>query len=344
MKICVISSNVLPCLPLADPENGYNGLEQVVWSLSAGLARRGHDVTLVAPIGSKPGPGVSLHGTTRGEGEERAYSGYWQRLPEYQVIIDHSWNKWSYILKIEGRLPAPVLGVVHAPVHTMYERPPPVLLPCIVAISRDQAAHVSELWGVPARAAYNGLDLSFYKSNGASRGDRHLFLARMSKIKGPHLAVDLARKLRFQLDLVGDDRITGEPELAQRMIALARNNITYHGGVSRTRAVEFFSQAKALIHPAFDFREPFGLSCVEMQSCGGAVLASDHGALRETIVHGETGFVVKTVEEMEELLRTDAVREIRSEACRANAERFSIEKMVARYEELCVEAIDTGGW
>lgn len=344
MKICIISSTILPCLPLDDPQNGYNGLEQIVWSLSAGLARRGHEVLLVAPIGSKPAPGVTLHGTTQGESEERAYSGYWQRLPEYQVTIDHSWNKWAYILKIEGKLPAPVLGVMHAPVNTMYGRPPPVLLPCVVAISQDQAAHASELWGVPARTAYNGIDLSHYRSNGSSRCDRHLFLARISSIKGPHLAVDLARSLRFKLDLVGDDRITGEPELAHRMRALAQHNITYHGGVSRQRAVEFFSTAKALLHPAFAFREPFGLSIVEAQACGAPVIASDHGACRELVKHGETGFVVKTVDEMRELIRTDAVSAIRPEACRANAERFSVEKMVARYEELCVEALDTGGW
>jgi glycosyltransferase involved in cell wall biosynthesis len=344
MKICVISSTVLPCLPLDDPENGYNGLEQIAWSTAAGLARRGHDVTLVAPIGSKPPPGVELHGTTCGESEERAYSGYWQRLPEFQAILDHSWQKWSYILKIEGKLAAPILGVVHAPVHTMYASPPPVLLPCVVAISQDQAAHVSELWGVPGRVCYNGIDLTHYRSTGATRGDRYLFLARMSKIKGPHLAVDLARSLRFQLDLVGDDLITGEPELAQRMMALAKNNITYHGGVSRTRTVEFFSMAKALLHPAFAFREPFGLSVVEAQAAGCPVIVSDHGALRETVKHGETGFVCKTITEMEQLIRDDAVKSIRSDACVANAARFSIDKMVTRYEELCTEALDTGGW
>jgi glycosyltransferase involved in cell wall biosynthesis len=344
VKICVISSTVLPCLPLDDPQNGYNGLEQIVWSLSAGLARRGHDVMLVAPNGSKPPPGVTLHGTTQGESETAAYSGYWQKLPEYELIIDQSWEKWSYILKIEGRLNVPILGVVHAPVHTMYSRPPPVLLPCIVALSNDQADNVSELWGVPARVAYNGIDLSHYKSNGAKRSDRYLFLARMSRIKGPHLAVDIARSQRIKLDLVGDDRITGEPELAQRMTMLAKHNIAYHGGVSRTRTVEFFSTAKALLHPAFAFREPFGLSIVEANACGCPAIVSDHGALRETVKHGETGFVVKTVAEMEELVRSDAVSEISSDACRANAERFSIEKMVKRYEELCTEAIDTGGW
>lgn len=348
MKICVISSTVLPCLPLTDPNNGYNGLEQVVWSLAGGLARRGHEVLLVAPGGTVAPPGVGLHGTTVGESEERAYSGYWQRLPEYQVVIDHSWQKWSYILKTEGRLDAPILGVMHAPVNTMYAAPPPVLLPSLVAISKDQAAHIGEHLGVGARVAYNGIDLDFYRS--ATRGpmhkqgDRYLFLARMSKIKGPHIAVDLARQLRFPLDLVGDDRITGEPELAQRMIALATGNIAYHGGVSRQRAVEMFGKAKALLHPAFAFREPFGLSIVEAQACGCPVIASDHGALRETIVHGETGFVVKTVDDMRELIKSDAIADIRPDLCRRNASRFSIDAMVKRYEELCTEALDTGGW
>jgi glycosyltransferase involved in cell wall biosynthesis len=211
------------------------------------------------------------------------------------------------------------------------------------------------LWGVGARFAYNGIDLDFYKAMdnppigpgsmaGSSLRSRYLFLARMSKIKGPHLAVDLARKLRFQLDLIGDDRITGEPELAHRLLGLAKNNITYHGGVSRERAVQWFSVAKALLHPAFSFREPFGLAPVEAQACGCPVIASDNGACRETIVHGETGFVVKDIEAMEELIRSDAVATIKADACRANAERFSITKMVDRYEELCKEALDTGGW
>lgn len=342
MKICVISSTVLPCLPLTDPTNGYNGLEQVAWSCASGLARRGHEVTLVAPKPSAA-PGVTMHHTTRGESEAQAYGGYWPMLPDFDVIIDHSWQKWAYILKVEGRLKAPVLGVVHAPVNTMYGSPPPVPLPSIVTISKDQATHVSELWGVPARVAYNGIDLDFYASQ-AARGDRYLFLARISKIKGPHLAVDLARQLRFPLDMVGDDRLTGEPELAQRIVSLSTQNIKYHGGVSRQRAVEFFSTAKALIHPAFPFREPFGLSIVEAQACGCPVIASDNGACRETIQHGETGFVVKTVEEMAELIKTNAVSSIRAEACRANASRFSIDVMTKRYEELCTEALDTGGW
>jgi len=340
MKIIVISTTIMTV-----PITGYGGLEAVAYSCAAGLARRGHEVLLIAPVGSTAPPGVTLHGTTLGESEMQAYSGYWQRLLEADAIIDHTWQKWSYILKVEGKLKAPVLGVVHAPVNTMYASPPPVLFPCIVAISQDQADAVSELWGVPARVAYNGVDLDFYKAKkDAKKNGRYLFLARMSTIKGPHIAVDLARKLRFGLDLVGDDKITGEPQLAQRMRMAAVNNITYHGGVSRERAVDFFSAAKAMLHMNQHFKEPFGLAPVEAQACGLPVVAFDNGAMRETIKHGETGFIVKSVSEAEELIKTDAVKTIKADACRTNAQRFSVKNMIDAYEKLCKEAVEGGGW
>ena len=339
MKIAVISTTVFPV-----PLPGYGGLEQVAYLCAAGLARRGHQVLLVAPNTSTPPPGVELHGTTQGESEQQAFSGYHQRLSGHDAVIDHSWQKWAYALKISGQLSAPVLGVLHAPVHTMYASPPPIVLPCMVTLSQDQAGACLEHLGVPARVAYNGIDLDFYRPTGAPRTNRLLYLARISTIKGPQIAVDLARRLRFGLDLVGDDRITGEPQLAQRMRALSVNNIVYHGGCERSKAVEWFNSAHAMIHPAFPFREPFGLAPVEANACGLPVLASDNGALRETIKHGETGFVCKTQEDMAEYIKTDAVSSIRADACRENALRFSIAAMTTRYEELCQEAIESGGW
>jgi glycosyltransferase involved in cell wall biosynthesis len=279
MKICVVSSTVLEV-----PLSGYGGLESVAYLCAEGLARRGHEVMLVAPGNSIPPPGVELHRTTVGESEMAAYSGYWHKLPSFDVIIDHSWQKFSYILKVEGKLKAPILGVCHAPISTMYQSAPPVLFPCLVAISQDQADHISEHLGVPARVAYNGIDLNFYRAKeGVTRSERYLFLARMSRIKGPHLAVDVARKMRIGLDLVGDDRITGEPQLAQRMRMAAQHNITYHGGVSRERAVEFFSAGKALLHmnqhfclvPGQPVVTAEGVQNVEAVSVADRVLSSD---------------------------------------------------------------------
>jgi glycosyltransferase involved in cell wall biosynthesis len=313
----------------------------ITYLQAKGLAERGHQVLLVAPIGSKSPPGVTLHGTTMRESEKQAYSGYWQKLPEFDVILDSSWEKWSYMLKIEGKLKAPVLGVIHAPANTMYAKAPPIAKPCIVAISKDQAAAASECWGVSTRVVYNGVDIDFYKAPfGSVRSNRYLFLARMSSIKGPHIAVALAEKLKFGLDLVGDDKITGEPDYAQQLRTRCVGGIVYQGGVNRDKCVEFFSTRKALLHMNQTYREPFGLAPVEANSCGMPVIAFDNGAMRETIKQGETGFIVKSEAEVEELIKSDAVSTIKPKACREWASQFSYTAMIDAYEKACKEAID----
>jgi glycosyltransferase involved in cell wall biosynthesis len=341
MKIAVISTTIMKL-----PPAGYSGLEMLAFQHAEGLAKLGHKVLLVAPIGSKVPEGCELHGTTLGEGEQQAYSGYWQRLPECEAVIDHSWNKWSYILKAEGKLKAPVLGVMHAPAETMFMSPPPVPKPCLVAISKDQSGAIAGHLGVFSRVAYNGIDLNFYKpASDQKKNDRYLFLGRMSKLKGPHIAASVARHCGVNIDLVGDDTLVESPDYVAAVKALATGSqVVYHGGKSRAECVTFFAGAKAMLHCNAVFREPFGLSPVESQACGTPVIAWDHGAMRETINPGKTGFLVRTMDEMEDLIRTDAVSSLSPKACRAWAEQFSVENMVKRYEALCKEAVETGGW
>jgi hypothetical protein len=83
--------------------------------------------------------------------------------------------------------------------------------------------------------------------------------------------------------------------------------------------------------------------CVRPNLGLGLVVGPGHAGV-ETVKHGETGFLVKSQTEMEDLIRCDAVSKIKSENCIEWARQFSYENMVNRYEELCHEAIDTGGW
>ena len=339
LKICVISTTILPC-----PPSGYAGLEMISWQCTEGLHNKGHDVTLIAPKGSKTN--AKLHETTLGESERQAYSGYWNKLKEFDVIIDHSWEKWSYVLKMEGNLSQPVLGVLHAPVETMYHTAPPVPMPCFVCISQDQADACEKHLKCSSRTSYNGVDLKFYTKTNKKRNNRYLFLARISTIKGPHIAVNVANSCGVGLDLVGDDRITGEPELLRQIKdgCVVSPLLRYIGHQNRTECVEWFNNNKALLHPNQLYREPFGLAPVEAQLCGMPVIAWDNGAMRETVKHGETGFLVKSREEMEDLIKSDAVSTIKEKNCIEWASQFSYENMVNRYESLCYEAIDTGGW
>lgn len=342
LKICVISTTILPCVSQRD--GGYGGLEFVAWTQANELANRGHEVLLIAPIGSVAPNGVELHGTTLREGEHQAYMGYKDRLKNYDIILDHTWIKYSVMSKLNGEIANSPLLWLHAPANTMFNDPPPMPFTNIVTISKDMQQHAHELWGINTRVCYHGIDFDFYKSSNIRRSDRWLFLARFSKIKGAHIAVDLARQLRFGLDLVGDDKITGEPEYAQRIMEQAMHNIKYIGPQSRQRCVEWFNSNYAMLHMNKLFREPFGLAPLEAQGCGLPVIAFDYGAMRETIVNGKTGFLVKHEDEARDLIKTNAISSIDRNECIKWAREFSIEKSINRVEELMAEVLTTGGW
>lgn len=347
MRITVISTPIFKL-----PVQGYSGLEHLAWLTAKGLAEKGHEVTLVAPDGSEC-PGVTIFpvGPEKQVDEKIAYSRYWQHLLEVDCIVDHSWQKWCYILKQEGKLKAPVLGVLHAPVNTMYQSlPPGVEKPCFVCISEDQVSHFQALFGRPARAAYNGVDHEFYRPLDIPRSDRFLFLARFSAIKGADLAIQACKEAGVGLDVVGDTTITGEPEYLKHCQSMADGKqIKIIGGVTRGETVWWYSQALALLHPNQRFREPFGLAPVEAQLCGCPVIAWNYGAMRETIQKNKTGFLVDSMDKFKDVIHLAKTTKLGHynfdrNYCREWATQFSVKNMIDRYEVLIQEAVNTGGW
>ncbi len=389
MRIAVISSTVFSCPPV-----GYSGLEFIAWQIAKGLATKGHQVTLIAPDGSHcEGCQVVCTGPPGGHHEGQAYGGwkgrdvygremlfpdYWRHLLNQDAIIDHSWLKHSYMLKAEGKLKAPILGVCHAPVDTMFKQWPPqwpgfppIQKACPVCISEDQRQHFEALFNTPARVAYNGVDLDFYKPiEGVRRGDRFLFLGRFSSVKSPHLAIEACLKAEMGLDLIGDTSITNEPDYLKKCMDMCdwtperikastvysrkpRDKwIRFVGPATRSECVWWFSQAFALIHPVKNFREPFGLAPVEAQACECPVIAWNNGAMRETVSDSYTGRLVSSEEELVDTIKyckfTDPVFDNKAanvwrNNCRTQATKFSIHHSINRYEQLCIEAIN-GGW
>ena len=359
MRIAVISTPVFPCPPV-----GYSGLEFLAWQQAKGLAAKGHQVALFAPDGSHcEGAVIVPIGPPGSWNEKQAYGKYWQHLlgpngeDAFDVIIDNSWQKWAFSLKLEGRIKAPLLAVCHAPVNTMHQSLPDPGMVSFVCISKDQASHFEALFSRECRYVYNGVDTSFYQPLNVPRTNRFLFLARFSTIKGPLLAIEACKAAGVGLDLIGDTSITNEPEYLEKCKrACDGKQIRLIGPATRSECVYWFSQAHCLLHPNFPapklghpgFREPFGLAPVEAQLCGTLVIAGNFGACRETIKHGETGWIVKSMDDLIETIKIFGgevgFRKERRERCREWASQFSIEAMVSGYEKLCQEAIQTGGW
>jgi len=82
-----------------------------------------------------------------------------------------------------------------------------------------------------------------------------------------------------------------------------------------------------------DWPEPFGLVMVEAMACGTPVIAFRRGSVPEVMVDGVTGFVVEGVDEA--VRAVERVAGLDRAACRrVFEERYTVERMVDRYEAL----------
>ncbi len=154
--------------------------------------------------------------------------------------------------------------------------------------------------GVPRErieVIYPGVDAAWYCPDaGTPKALRptFLYLGRLKRYKGVEIALRaLAAACRSGADLAldiagqGDDR----PRLERLAGALGVADRTrFLGFVSAAEKRRLMRQAWAVVLPSP--KEGWGISNVEAGACGTPALASDSPGLRESVRHGETGFLV----------------------------------------------------
>ena len=170
-----------------------------------------------------------------------------------------------------------------------------------------------------------------------------LLAGRLTTWKGQGLMIDALARLRSEtgrdealLILAGDDQ--GRSGYTKQLRGLIDDNdladaVRIVGHVSDMPAA--YLVADAAVAPSFPKPEAFGRTAVEPQAMGRPVLASDHGAVRETIVDGQTGWRVKPgdVEAWTQALKTlieigPKRRADMKEAGRARAQAlYSVDRM-----------------
>jgi len=149
-------------------------------------------------------------------------------------------------------------------------------------------------------------------------------------VKGPHIAIDAARRARLPIRVAGrvhpPDTEFAARELEQRLVL---PHVTNVGCVGPLQKVPLLKHARALLAP-LQWEEPFGLVLIEAMLSGCPVIAFPRGSARELVEHGITGYLPKSAEEMVELIRPGgAVESIDRGRCRERAvERFSRKRLV----------------
>jgi glycosyltransferase involved in cell wall biosynthesis len=320
------------------PPRQYGAWETVAGNITEGLAARGWDVTLFATRDSVTEG--RLHAVIdQGYEEDRSVdpkvaeylhiSEAFEHAGEFDLIHSH----YDFMALTYSRLvKTPVLTTIHGfsspkimPVYQKYRDG------YFVSISdSDRAAGLNYLATV-----YNGIDVSLYPFQ-ESPGEDLVFLGRIHPDKGVHLAIAVARLSGLPLLIAGI--IQDKEYFAKQVEPYLDGDIRYIGPVDVAGKNELFARAKALLH-LNTIPERFGLVLAEANAAGVPVIAMDLGSCREVIEDGKTGFLVGSVNEAVEALKT--LHAIGRTACRERVQQyFSIETMVQGYERVYCNIFD----
>jgi len=350
MKILLNSTTVFTL-----PPPGYAGTEWIVYDLAYYLSKFGHQVSVACPKGSKLPEGVEHIPTSEPTWDMMAeqVASWPVILPrimrnedgavksDFDLVHDHSFMGWPYMaVKDHASAPVKVCWTLHW--YSEMTTPPPVPYPNLLSLSDYMAAHWSAKLGVHVERVYNGINPERYLYS-ETKGDRYLYLGRIARFKGPHEAVHVARQRRVPLDIVGEDRFTGDPSYVLNVMESCKGTTaTYRGTVSHGEKLALLRDAKALLFPAL-WDEPFGLVPLEAMVSGTPVIALRKGALGEVVKDGVTGFLVNSVQEMAECVGKES--EIEPEACRAHVlEHFTSEIMARAYERKYQDILEGRPW
>jgi glycosyltransferase involved in cell wall biosynthesis len=327
---------------IAVPPPGYGGIETVVAQLARGLVDRGHDVTLLAAPGShSTAHVVELLETTHGDEIERSIheADHAARAIEliehearggrpFDIVHDHS----GYTLLTRAdRVAPPVVHTVHGPFDdsrwSFYRRHGAKAWIC--GLSEFQLAQgppeLRRLGVIP-----NPIHVAAWPF-AADKKEHLLWVGRMSPDKGPHRAIEVARRAGRPLVLAGPVQPGQEAFFAAEVEPFIDGDAVRYveevGGADKQR---LFAEAAAFLMP-IRWAEPFGMVMIEAMVCGTPVVAFGEGSAPEVVIDGVNGFLVE--DEAAMVTAVGRLDELDPSRCRATvAERYDVGVVARAYE------------
>src|SRR5690348_15275982 len=197
-----------------------------------------------------------------------------------------------------------------------------------VAISQFQCS----LETMPRRSAiHHGIEISDYKFQ-EEKQPYLSFIGRLAPVKGPHLAIEVAKKTGIPLKIAGEVQPLYKSYFESQIKPHVDGRfIEYIGEADLAAKNELLGNSIAMLFP-IQWNEPFGLVMIEAMACGTPVLALPGGSVREVVCDGVSGYVCSDLDEMAARLDTLSLapRSVRQYVDRY----FSSERMVAEYADL----------
>lgn len=328
------------------PPPAYGGIELVVGLLCDELVKRGHEVTLfasgdsitLAKLESVHPRALRLDNAVKEYGiyEMLQLSRVYEQAGEFDIIHSHM-----------GCAALPYANLVKTPtVHTLHGVFTPDNEKMFSYARRQPYVSISNAQREPrlnlncVATVYNGIDPNTYEFHEKPQDPPYLaFLGRLSPEKGPHLAIEIAKRSGWHLKIAGKvdvvDREFFETEIKPHIDG---KQIEYLGEANHAQKSEIMGNAVATLFP-ITWREPFGLVMVESMVVGTPVIAMNMGSTPEIIAHGQTGFLCSSVEEC--VAAIDKSAQLNRRRCREYVvQNFSGQRMAQGYEAVYQQILE----
>lgn len=321
------------------PPKKYGGTERVVYALTEGLVKRGHEVTLFASGDSITSAKLSaIYPRALREAKFKDLYGTnilsmlnigtaYARQEEFDIIHDHS---GTLSLATANIATTPVVMTYHGPLTPESRRIFQNLnKPYLATISDSQIVPVPSINYIGT--VYNGLNMKHYPYSTKDNGYL-LFVGRISMEKGVHHAIEVALYLNLPLIIAAKLDSVDIPYFNEYVGPQLSDQIQWIGEVDEVERNKLMSKALCFLHPA-TWKEPFGLTLIEAMACGCPVVGFNLGSVSEIVLNGKTGYVVKDIDEMIDAVAH--ISKINRKYCRDYVlKNFSAEKMTEDYEKI----------
>jgi glycosyltransferase involved in cell wall biosynthesis len=329
LKIAITADPEIPV-----PPKYYGGIERIIDMLIEGLLARGHQVTLFShpdstsnarQVAWKGGQSRGLFDTIR---NARTLASE-LKLHQYDVV--HSFSRLAYLTPILAT-PIPKIMSYQRAISSKTVALAHSLSKGTLSFTAISEWMMSEVKGIGHWDMIpNGVPIEkFNPILEADMTSTLVFLGRLEEIKGPHLAIEMAKRTGMNLILAGNIP-EGKAEWVNANVLSKVDGvqIRYIGPVDDIRKIDLLGQCTALVMPIL-WDEPFGIVMAEALACGTPVLGLNRGAVPEVITNGLTGFVSDDLDGL-----VGAVGKLasidRGECRRVAVEKYSADVIVEQY-------------
>jgi glycosyltransferase involved in cell wall biosynthesis len=203
----------------------------------------------------------------------------------------------------------------------------------IIANSAYTAEKFQRLYHQPVTdQVYCGIDPVLFDVPEAV-GDHALYLGRLAPEKGLERLLDWWQPLDYPLRIIGH----GDPAYAEQLKRQAGGQVRFLSPVSGAEVAAAYRACRFVVYLSFE--EELGIVPLEAMGAAKPVIVSNEGGLKETVLAGQTGFLVESAVEFQaaarQLIASDDLCLTLGRAGRQRARPFTWERTAEQIERIC---------